>query len=280
MARSKRLLGSRKAGHTGTLDPFATGLLPIAFGEATKFSRFLIDSAKTYQATLELGVESTTGDTEGVVTAGAPFAGDEATIDEVLGQFHGFSDQLPPMHSAVRVGGKRLYQLAREGLDVPRDTRRIEISSLRRLSLQGSALTVEVACSKGTYVRVLAQDIGRSLGCGAYLKGLRRLTVAGFDVADAATLPMLEAAGVEGARARLLPLEVMVAALPEHAGDADQALRFTQGQAIEVDGAPAGTEMAVFGPSRRFVGVGRCLQPGWLAPLRLLATGGKSPDFA
>jgi tRNA pseudouridine55 synthase len=280
MARSKRLLASRKAGHTGTLDPFATGLLPIAFGEATKFSRFLLDSVKSYRATLQLGQESSTGDTEGDIAYSGTFNGDECRIDEVLASFAGVQQQVPPMHSAVRINGRRLYDLAREGLDVPRAARRVEVFSLRRVSRDRGLLVLDVTCSKGTYIRVLAMEIGRSLGCGAYLQELRRTAVGTFPVSQAFTLEALEAAGVEGARAKLLPLEVMVAGLPVHAGSAEQALRFSQGQEIEVPEAAAGSEVAVFAPGGRFVGVGRCQRAHRLAPLRLLATGPKLPDFA
>jgi tRNA pseudouridine55 synthase len=280
MARAKRLLGSRKAGHTGTLDPFATGLLPIAFGEATKFSRFLLDSIKSYRATLQLGMESTTGDTEGDVVHSGTFSGDQCRIDEVLASFVGVQEQVPPMHSAVRINGRRLYDLAREGKEVPRAARRVEVVAIQPVSLDGDALVLDVTCSKGTYVRVLATDIGRALGCGAYLRALRRVAVGTFRDSQAFTLQVLEAAGVEGSRSKLLPLEVMVAGIPSHAGSADEALRFSQGQEILLPQAAAGSEVAVFGPGHSFVGVGRCQQAGKLAPLRLLATTPKFPDFA
>lgn len=281
LGRSKRLLAARKAGHTGTLDPFATGLLPLVFGEATKFSRFLIDATKSYRATLRLGAETTTGDTEGAVSAERPVDVDAGMIDEVLRRLAGFSDQVPPMHSAVRVAGKRLYQLAREGIEIERAARRIEISALRREAFEERTLVISVTCSKGTYVRTLAMDIGRALGCGAYLVGLRRTAVGPFTLEEAATLEELERLGVEGARSRLLPLEVLVAGLPRVEGSAEDALRFTQGQVLEREGFLPGTEAAVFGPDGRFLGVGRCEAPGCLAPLRLLATGeAKLPDFA
>ena len=155
---------ARKAGHTGTLDPFATGLLPLVFGEATKFSRFLIDATKTYRATLRLGVETSTGDPEGVVTVARDVNASSEKIDEVLGSFLGFRDQIPPMHSAVHVGGRRLYELAREGVEVERAPRRVEIRELSRVSLEGPELVVDVTCSKGTYMRTLAAEIGDGPG--------------------------------------------------------------------------------------------------------------------
>jgi tRNA pseudouridine55 synthase len=274
LARSKRLLAARKAGHTGTLDPFATGLLPLVFGEATKFSRFLIDATKTYQATLRLGVETTTGDPEGTVTAEREVTVSSERIDEVIASFVGFRNQIPPMHSAVHVGGRRLYELAREGLEVERAARRIEIREFSRLSLDGPELVVSVTCSKGTYVRTLAIEIGAALGCGAYLTALRRTAVGSFRLEDAATLEGLEAVGVQGARERMLPVEVLVRGLPQRDCPESEALRFTQGQSVECPGATPGAEFAVRDPAGRFLGVGRSEVPGRLAPVRLLATGG------
>ena len=282
LARSKRLLAARKAGHTGTLDPFATGLLPLVFGEATKFSRFLIDSTKSYRAMLDLGVTSTTGDTEGVLSLRREPAGDIGRIDDVLAAFVGVRDQIPPMHSAVHHQGRRLYDLAREGIEVDRVPRRIEIVHLQRLSLEGSALEVEVTCTKGTYVRTLAIEIGETLGCGAYLTGLRRTAVGGFRLEQAVTLEALEAAGVEGARQRLLPVEVLIEGVARWDAPESAALRFTQGQVVECDRVQSGDERAVFDPAGRFLGVGRGESGGRLAPERLMATGGpaKLPDFA
>jgi tRNA pseudouridine55 synthase len=282
LGRSKRLLQARKAGHTGTLDPFATGLLPLVFGEATKFSRFLIDSSKAYRATLDLGVTSTTGDTEGALSSRVAPATDLALIDAVLAGFVGVRDQIPPMHSAVHHQGRRLYDLAREGVEVDREPRRIEIVELRRLSLAGSALEVAVTCSKGTYIRTLAMEIGAALGCGAYLTGLRRTAVGGFGLEQAVTLEALEAAGVEGARERLLPVEVLVRGVSRWDAAEGAALRFTQGQVVECDRVEPGDERAVYDPAGHFLGVGRGEAPGRLAPERLMATGGpaKLPDFA
>lgn len=282
LSRSKRLLGARKAGHTGTLDPFATGLLPLVFGEATKFSRFLIDASKSYRATLQLGVETATGDPEGEVTARSTVDVNKGQIDEVLLGFMGFQDQIPPMHSAVHVGGRRLYELARAGLEVDRPARRVEIQHLRQESLDGAELVISVTCSKGTYVRTLAIEIGTALGCGAYLTGLRRTAVGRFALERAVDLAELERLGIEGARERLMPVEVLVAGLPRRDSAADDAVRFTQGQVVDCPGAPIGAEIALFGPGGRFLGVGRCEAEGRLSPVRLLATGDSAnlPDFA
>ena len=282
LARSKRLLGARKAGHTGTLDPFATGLLPLVFGEATKFSRFLIDAAKSYRATLRLGIETTTGDPEGSVVAKRSVVVNSGQIDEVLRSFLGFRDQIPPMHSAVHIGGRRLYELAREGVEVDRPARRVEIQDLQQEALQGEDLVISVTCSKGTYVRTLAMEIGAALGCGAYLTGLRRTGVGGFALERAVDLAELERLGVDGARRRLLPVEILVAGLPRRDSVDADALHFTQGQAVDCPGAATGAEFAFYGPGGHFLGVGRCQVAGRLSPVRLMATGtpAKFPDFA
>ena len=272
LARAKRLLAARKAGHTGTLDPFATGLLPLVFGEATKFSRFLIDAGKSYEATLALGETSTTGDTEGEVTAVRPFEGTPGQVDEALEGFLGAGQQLPPMHSAVHHQGRRLYDLAREGIEVERTPRAIEIHAIRRVRLETDRLAIEVTCGKGTYIRTLAEDIGRALGCGAYLVALRRTAVGPFRIGQASTLEALEAAGVEGARARLAPVDVLVAGLPRLDADEDTAWRFRQGQVVHCEGASRGDERAVFDAAGRFLGVGRAEGAGRLSPERLMAT--------
>jgi tRNA pseudouridine55 synthase len=271
LARAKRFLGSRKGGHTGTLDPFATGLLPLVFGEATKFSRFLIDAEKSYVATLRLGMESSTGDTEGEIVARCSVDVDDAAIESALARFRGAQEQTPPMHSAVRIDGKRLYELARAGQEIERAARAVEVHELRACSRTGDELVLVVTCSKGTYVRTLAADIGRALGCGAYLTALRRTAVGPLALEEAVTLGTLESAGIEGARQRLRPLEVLVEGLPRWDSPADEAGRFAHGQVVPCPGASPGAEIALFAPGGRFVGVGRCEESGRLAPLRLLA---------
>jgi tRNA pseudouridine55 synthase len=270
LARAKRALGSLKGGHTGTLDPFATGLLALVFGEATKFSRFLIDARKAYEATLRLGEETQTGDTEADVSKRSPVAVDLDRIDAVLASFVGHQDQVPPMHSAVRIDGRRLYDLARSGQQVERPARRIEIGALERLAFDGRDLRVRVECSKGTYVRTLGQDVGAALGCGAHLVQLRRTAVGDLRLADAVAFETLEAQGMAGARAHLLPTEVLVASLPRLDASLDQATRFMHGRVLAGTGE-CGLDMAVFSPEGRFLGVGRGAATG-LAPLRLMAT--------
>ncbi len=270
LARARRFLGASKAGHTGTLDPFATGLLPLVFGEATKFSRFLLDSRKAYEATLALGVETTTGDPEGEVVARrdpSPFL---HRLDEVLAAFVGTHDQMPPMHSAVRIQGRRLYEYARAGEEIARETRRVQIEYIRRISLGEGALRIAVACSKGTYIRALATDIGQALGCGASLVGLRRTEVGPFRLEDAIALQAVEA-DPRAARTRLLPIDVLVAGLPRVEPPAEQAARFAQGQPIPFPDVPGAVELGVFAPGGRFLGVGLAHGDGRIAPLRLMS---------
>jgi len=271
LGRSKRLLALRKAGHTGTLDPFATGLLPLVFGEATKFSRFLIDAPKEYRATLCLGRTSTSGDPEGQISEPRPVAVTSTQIDDVTRAFVGVQQQIPPRHSALHHEGKRLYELAREGVEVERAPREVEIYALEVLDISGENLTISVKCSKGTYIRVLAEDIGKRLGCGAYLTALRRTGVSGFRVEEAVTLEQLEADG-DRARDRLLLPEVLVRSLPERHLDAAQAAAIGHGQPIDAPGP--GGEVALFAPGHVFVGVGMASDRGRVTVLRLLATGG------
>ncbi|MBC8023494.1 MAG: tRNA pseudouridine(55) synthase TruB [Burkholderiales bacterium] len=271
LARAKRALGSLKGGHTGTLDPFATGLLPLVFGEATKFSRFLIDARKAYEATLRLGEETATGDTEADVSKRSPVDVQVAGIDAALVAFLGHQDQVPPMHSAVRIDGKRLYEHARAGVEIERPARPIEIGALERIAFDGRDLAVRVECSKGTYIRTLAQDVGAALGCGAHLVQLRRTAVGGFHVADAVTFEMLEADGIPGAMLRLMPTDALVEALPRLDASPDEATRFMHGRLLARTAAAPGADVAVYSPEGRFLGVGR-EEAGGIAPLRLMAS--------
>jgi tRNA pseudouridine55 synthase len=275
---ARRALGATKGGHTGTLDPFATGLLPLVFGEATKFSRFLIDSTKAYAATLALGRKSETGDPEGVIEVITDDIPELAKIAEVIRSFVGDINQIPPMHSAVHVAGKRLYEYAREGLVVDRKARQVHVFSLEIRGLVGGQLDLAVVCSKGTYIRVLAADIGQALGCGAYLTALRRTAAGAFRLGDAARLEDLDAAGPVEARKCLLPVEAMVASLPRLELDSELGKRFRHGQAIEA-GEPREGSFAVFGAGFGFLGVG-AFEAERLAPQRLVAEPPKSPDFA
>lgn len=270
LAAAKRLLGSRKAGHTGTLDPFATGLLPLAFGEATKFSRFLLDAWKGYEATLSLGQVSTTGDPEGLVTAtGKPIPTYER-IGEVLESFVGDRMQIPPMHSAIHHQGRRLYDLAREGIEVTREPRAVTFRSIDLLQSSGDQLRIAVICSKGTYIRTLASDIGAALECGAYLTDLRRTHSGSFSLQGAVTLDALKDLGTAAAEC-LLPTESLVSGLAQCTLSPGEAFRVANGMTVP---APAGTpegDIAIRNPEGRFLGVSRHAGDGWLKPLRLMA---------
>lgn len=280
LAKAKRLLGSLKGGHTGTLDPFATGLLPLVFGEATKFSRFLIDARKSYEALLRLGEETETGDTESAVSRRCEARPEPARIDAVLEAFRGGQAQVPPMHSAVRIEGRRLYEYARAGREIERPARRVVIEELAQVGRSGDDLAIRVTCSKGTYIRTLAQDIGRALGCGAHLVGLRRTAVGPFSLAEAATFEELERDPGAAAQ-RLLPTEVLVAGLARFDATPQESDDFVHGRPIRSAGEAEGGELAVFAPGGRFLGVGLRDAPGSIAPRRLMAeTGAESPDFS
>lgn len=280
LAVAKRLMGSRKAGHTGTLDPFATGLLPLAFGEATKFSRFLLDASKCYLATLVLGQISTTGDPEGDLSEKVIFDVDRLQIEEVIDSLRGVQEQVPPMYSALHHEGRRLYELAREGIEVPRAPRSVVIHELEVVDISREKLVISVNCSKGTYVRVLAEEIGRRLGSGAYLTALRRTKVGRFLLEEATTLEALDALGPIDALTRLQPPERFVDDLARIHLEAASADAFAQGQRVNCLGTQG--EIAAFRDGGRFLGVGRRDGAGGLCAVRLMATASRadSPDFA
>jgi tRNA pseudouridine55 synthase len=270
LQKVRRLFQAEKAGHTGTLDPLATGLLPICFGEATKFSNALLDADKTYRALLRLGQTTTTGDAEGEVTAEHPVEAEHADVEAVLAKFRGEIQQLPPMHSALKHQGKPLYEYIRKGETVERELRNIVIHDLVLHRFSGNEIDLTVRCSKGTYVRTLAEDIGAALGCGAYLIGLRRTAIAHFDLRGGYTLQQLEAMTVEERDACLLPPESLMPDMPGLQLDAVQIKRLAQGQRLALDtGLPDG-KVRLRGP-QGFIGVG-LLQGRRLAPDRLLSS--------
>ncbi|HXE75050.1 MAG TPA: tRNA pseudouridine(55) synthase TruB [Candidatus Xenobia bacterium] len=270
--RVKRLYRALKAGHTGTLDPAATGLLPVCLGEATKFSHLLLDADKTYLASIRLGMVTSTGDLEGEVTARRAVRVEEEQVRAALKEFVGELLQTPPMHSAIKRGGMPLYKLARAGREVPRPPRKVRILALELVSFEGEELTVLVTCSKGTYVRVLAEDIGRTLGCGACLSALRRTAVGGFDLAAAVGLERLEAASESERDALLMPVDALVASLPRCDLDETGARRLRHGQPVEWGGAAWRGLARVYGPGREFLGVAEMLAPGRIVPRRLCST--------
>ncbi len=263
---------AKKAGHTGVLDPMATGLLPVCFGEATKFSAFLLDADKAYRATVRFGQTTTTHDTEGEVVEEKPVTFDEAGLRVMLPRFTGPIEQVPPMHSALKFEGKALYEYARKGIEIERKVRHVIIHALDLVSFDGTTAVLDVTCSKGTYIRTLAADLGAALGCGAHLTGLRRTRTAGFDVADALTLEQIEATPFDLRTARLLPVDVLVAHLPRLDLDAEGAGRITHGQPVRIetkDDIMRGFRL--YAEDGRFIGLGEIRQDGLLWPDRLLA---------
>ncbi len=269
LSRAKRILGIKKAGHTGTLDPMASGLLVLCFGEATKVSAFLLDADKTYQAELRLGVETDSEDAEGEVIAEHDVpALDEAGIEEVLDKFRGPIEQVPPMHSALKHKGKRLYELARKGETVERPPRAVTIHKLTLDAVALPKLRLTVHCSKGTYIRSLARDIGQVLGCGGHLSALRRTASQPFDIRDATALENLDQLDREQARALLRPADVALPHLPEIVLDEQQASRIQQGQKLA--GLPVIEEGAVriYAP-QGFIGIGETDGAGRLRPRRV-----------
>lgn len=283
LGRVKRLFEAAKAGHTGTLDPFATGLLPIALGEATKFSRFLLDARKGYRARLKLGVTTTTGDPEGAVVAQTRVCTTETQINAVLARFCGAQCQIPPMYSALKRDGVPLYKLARRGIEVERTPRDITIYELALHEWDGvDRLVIDVLCSKGTYIRVLAEDIGGALACGAHLDALRRTAAGGFAVDAAVTLDELEALDLAGREALLLPAERLAADLPVVTLSLSLAGDIVHGRQVIWPGEDMDQgEYRVYRQDSVFLGVCRLecgRRPGEgkrLVPLRLMSHAGK-----
>ncbi|MFG6176095.1 tRNA pseudouridine(55) synthase TruB [Halomonas sp. THAF12] len=275
LQRARRLFQAQKAGHTGTLDPMATGLLPVCFGEATKFSAFLLDADKTYRTRVELGTITDSGDAEGEVVERREVPRlEEADLCGVLERFTGHIEQVPPMYSALKHQGRKLYELAREGKTVERAVRHVTVYDARLLAFEGHAFELEVRVSKGTYIRTLAEDIGEALGCGAHISALRRLATGPFGVEGMLTPEALEALPDQAAREGvLLPVDVLVADLPRLALDEQAASRLLHGQSARCDTG----ELPVDGLARlyrdeTFLGLGVVRAVGEIAPRRLLST--------
>jgi len=270
LQRVKWLLQAAKAGHTGTLDPLATGLLPLCFGEATKFAHYLTDADKTYHATIKLGITTTTGDAEGEVLKQAPVQVSATEFSQACLQFVGVINQTPPMYSALKHEGKALYEYAREGIEIERKIRTVTIHAIEVLSFAGDVAEIEVSCSKGTYIRTLAEDIGASLGCGAHLIGLRRTYTAGYDIAQAITLAEFEALSADERLAKLAAPDTAVDDLPALVLDADSAFYLMQGQAVWQSGkVPAGL-LRLYDERHVFLGLGEQQSDGKIAPKRLM----------
>jgi tRNA pseudouridine55 synthase len=248
LQKAKGLLRAEKGGHTGTLDPLATGLLPLCFGAATKFSQASLDADKTYRATLKLGQRTSTGDREGEVLQTLPVRVDRAAVEAACARFVGPIDQLPPMHSALKHQGRALYDYARAGIEVERAPRRVVIHRIDIVDWHDEVLVIDVACSKGTYIRTLADDIGAALGCGAHLDALRRTGSGSLRVEDAVSIDALAAMDEADRLARLLPSDVLLSAWPAvHLPD-DEAGRFLTGlrRRVALADAPA---VRVYGPA-------------------------------
>ena len=276
LQRVKRLFQARKAGHTGSLDPLATGLLPVCFGAATKVSGFLLDADKVYRVRVKLGETTTTADAEGEVVQTATTAGIErAAVTAVLARFMGPIEQMPPMYSAVKHQGERLYKLARQGIEVERAPRRVTIYRMELIDFDLPEIEINVHCSKGTYVRTLAEDIGAALGCGAHVSALRRTGAGPYREPEVAlvTMAQVESAAEQGAAqldALLQPLESALDRWPSVRLAADAAFYLRQGQPVLVPQAPTEGWVRLYGPSGEFLGMGSILDDGRVQPRRLL----------
>ncbi len=277
----RRLLNARKAGHTGSLDPAATGMLPLCFGEATKVCAYLLNADKSYRVTAKLGIATNTGDADGKETRTA--AVPELSADDwdaILQGFSGESTQIPPMFSALKKNGKRLYELARRGETVERDPRPVRINEIRLLEIAGSRLVFRVSCSKGTYIRVLVEDIARVAGTVAHTARLHRESVGDFaavDMLDMAVVEDLAAQDIEALRAKLLPPDVALASMQMVSISAAEAANFSAGQSVEVAAAQATGLTRVYGAGRKFIGVGEVTCNGQLAPRRVFQTQDGTP---
>jgi len=272
LQKAKWLYRAQKAGHTGTLDPFATGLLPLCLGEATKFSQFLLDADKVYRAEILLGVRTTSGDLDGEVIAERPVAIDEAALRIALERFRGEIEQVPPMHSALKHLGRPLYEYARKGIEIERAARRVTVFDLELERFDGRSASVRVHSSKGFYVRALADDLGEALGCGAHLTGLDRLQVGPYHLEDAIALEELAELTEEQRDARLLPPDNLALDLPRLDLDLEAAWQISHGQAIWRSGLTVGELLRLYAPDGRFLGVAEIDQDGKAAPRRLLAS--------
>lgn len=279
LQRVKHLYQAEKAGHTGSLDPLATGLLPICLGEATKYSQHLLEANKSYRTTMRLGQKTTTADAEGEIIQERPVpAFSQQIIDDVLAQFSGTIQQVPSMYSALKKDGKPLYELARKGIEIAREPRTIHIYRLALLRKDALHWDLEVACSKGTYIRNLVEDMGEVLGCGAHVSELRRITTGGFVLESSKniTLPYLQELaaqqGLAALDALLLPPWAAMADKPKVTLTAHSAYYLLHGNPVQVSHLPAHEDVLVFDEQQRFLGLGYMNSDGLLAPKRLLKT--------
>ena len=273
---AKRLYGARKVGHTGSLDPLATGVLPLCFGEATKFSQFLLSSDKVYLARIQLGVATASGDSEGDIIAEKPVPDlTEEQVESALDAFRGEISQIPSMFSALKHKGQPLYKLARQGIEVEREPRQVTVFSNELLERTADTLLLKIHCSKGTYVRSIAEDLGTALGCGGHVIELRRLQAGPFCEADLVTIEALEQAKETGGLDALLqPVSSAVSQWPEVQLSANSTFYVRQGQPVQVAHAPTEGWVRLMDETGKdggaFIGVGEIIDDGRVAPRRLV----------
>lgn len=270
----KRLYNANKAGHTGSLDPIATGMLPICFGEATKFSQFLLEANKHYTATGKLGETTASADSEGAIIQKREVKNiDAQTIEKILPKFRGKILQLPPMYSALKHKGQPLYKLARQGIEVERQPREVTVHMLQLIELNGDLVKFEMRCSKGTYVRTIIADIGELLGCGAHVIELRRLAVEPYLVAQMATLTTIQEIAAKNDYKSLdqllLPIESMLVGMPEITLTADMVFYMQQGQPLVIPNAPDSGWVKMNSKAGKFLGVGEVMPDGKITPRRM-----------
>lgn len=281
LQKVKRLFTANRAGHTGALDPLATGMLPICLGEATKFSRYLLDSDKRYRVIARLGQRTDTSDSDGKIICERPLSFTQRQLDDSIESFRGETQQVPSMYSALKYQGRKLYEYAREGIDVPREARRIVVYELNFIRWEGNELELEIHCSKGTYIRTIIDDLGEKLGCGAHVIYLRRLQVATYPIASMVTLEQLVSLSEEAHRSDRSPTELLDPLLMPMDSPADAypevnllsvvAAYFKLGQPVQVANAPTeGWVRITEGQDRKFIGMAEVIEDGRIAPRRLV----------
>jgi len=270
LQKVKWLIQAAKAGHTGTLDPLATGLLPLCFGEATKFAHYLTDADKTYVATIKLGMTTNTGDAEGEILTTHTVSTSSNQFAEVCAQFIGEISQIPPMYSALKHEGKALYTYARAGIEIERAARVIRIHNISVNSYEQDIAVITVSCSKGSYIRTLAEDIGSQLGCGAHLIGLRRTLTASYDITQAISLEQFEAMTSEQRQAALLPADSAILHLPAIILNSDAQHYLQLGQAVWQSGVTPAGLLRLYSEQQQFLGLGELADDGKIAPKRLI----------
>ncbi len=270
LQHAKRLYRAAKAGLTGILDPLASGLLPICFGEATKFAQYPTDADKSYEVVIKLGVTTDTGDSEGQVLTQQTSTATQADIEHAIRQFTGTIMQTPPMYSALKHQGQPLYKYARQGIEIERTAREVNLYRITLIDVQGAVFSLSVDCSKGTYIRVLAEDIGKFLGCGAHLIALRRTRVGNFSVADAYPLASIEQFSEAERDLKLLPADCLVEGLPSIELDQDASYYLGQGQAVWKPKLEFQQRYKIYNEKHEFMGVGEVDDAGRLAPKRLI----------